>query len=195
MPTFVQRHRSVKKTCQWHVFSVGRSGCAARRAPSWAAGGKQILASNIPKAYGSAAGMRKAPKPADRKMFYRPPQDAPCGAGREGCRDRTWAISTQSSAKELETPSTPGKGSLETAGFKLTFAYFCSAAKVGRRRPSPWQGLPKTALPPGRGTAPTKPFDFAGTPGMERPTAGPSRLPGAVRTRQPGPRGRKAGRK
>ena len=29
--TFVWRHRSVKKTCRWHVFSVGRSGYAARR--------------------------------------------------------------------------------------------------------------------------------------------------------------------
>ena len=23
--------RSVKKMCRWHIFSVGRSGCAARR--------------------------------------------------------------------------------------------------------------------------------------------------------------------
>ena len=43
---------------------------------------------------------------------------------------------TQCSAREWETPSTSEKGSLETAGFKLTFAYFCSAAKVGRRRPT-----------------------------------------------------------
>ena len=31
-------------------------------------------------------------------------------------------------------PQRQEKGSLETVGFKLTFAYFCSAAKVGRRR-------------------------------------------------------------
>ena len=68
-------------------------------------------------------------------ISYRPPQDAPCGAGRGGCRDRTWAILSQCSVRDWETPSTSEEGSLETVGFKLTFAYFCSAAKVGRRRP------------------------------------------------------------
>ena len=77
----------------------------------------------------------------------------------------------QCSGRDWETPSTPGKGSLETVGFKLTFAHFCSVTKVGRRRPSFLAGSAKTAFPPEAG----------------RPTVGPSRLPGAVRARQPGP--------
>ena len=61
----------------------------------------------------------------------------PVGREKNGQSDRTWAISAQCSDRDWETPATPGKGSLETVGFKLTFAHFCSATKVGRRRPSP----------------------------------------------------------
>ena len=42
------RNRSVKKTCQRHVFRVGRSGYAARRALPWAAGGKKASAWQMP---------------------------------------------------------------------------------------------------------------------------------------------------
>ena len=157
MPTFAQWHRSVKKTCRWHVFSVGRSGYAARRAlqsPArrrnlprrGAAKFPTVAAQRFPAPVRGRQSCRclesgsLAPPPAARRRFppgrdCRKNQARALKARTRGQLQRPPALRRACSARRAgQTVHVRAKGVLRTAGSKLTFAHFCSATKVGSRR-------------------------------------------------------------
>ena len=113
--------RSVKKTCRWHVFSVGHSDYAARR-PQF--GSPFLLTSFYHFPQGKA---KDAEAPAATR-------EARLKRGGRGICHPLAASGTQNHARTAEFSASGKKGVLRTMGSKLIFAYICSATKVGRRR-------------------------------------------------------------